>query len=168
MTRQITSTTSRPTTTTSRVTSPRQTTTTRRVISTLPSTTTRRPQLTTTTLRPQITRPSVQVTTQPINPSSRTVLKPTANSFWSEWSPTNDVEVLTNDVEVFTIPSTGTTRATNTNNSKVTMSPFLQDILNEALASNHISTTTQRPFERLVQVNPGVGFNSLNGSIGER
>lgn len=139
-------------------------------------TTTTRPLVTTTTKRPTptrtpTTRSSIRVTTQPIlsttlstlpgrNRTNPSGIKPTVHSFWSEWSPTNDL-----DVEVLTVPTTNLTQ--NSNSSKIVMAPWLQEILNEAIASNNVSATTQRSFERLVQL--GDGFNTVdNENNGER
>lgn len=55
---------------------------------------------------------------------------------------TNDVS---GEVEVFAIPTQ------SSNSSKIVMAPWLQELLNEAIASNNISTTTQH----------GDGFNNI-------
>lgn len=146
-----------------------KTTTTRPLV-----TSTTRPLLTTTTKRAPPTRssqPTLSTTSSTFpdrNKTTRSGTKPTVHSFWSEWSPTNDLEV-----EVLTVPTTNSINpATNhptqsSNSSKIVMAPWLQEILNEAIASNNISTTTQRSFERLVQF--GDGFNNVdNENNGER
>ncbi|XP_037030140.1 serine protease Hayan-like isoform X2 [Bradysia coprophila] len=140
------------------------TATTKRVTSssTLRITTTFRPLITsntkritaTSTQRPQTTRSAIQVTTVAtisVGPSSRSVTKPTINSFWSQWSPTNDVEMLP-------IPTTKPTAES----SQLNMAPWLQDILNEAIASNNVSTTTPRRFDSLREFNFGDGTNSID------
>ncbi len=164
---QTTRSTQRPQTTRSTQT-PQTTRSTQRPQTTVstqtPQTTrsTQRPQTTRSTQRPQTTISSILVTARPrtFTTSIRTVTKPTVPSFWTEWSPTNDVEV-------FTVSTTKPTASTNS--SQMVMAPWLQDILNEAIASNNISSTTSRTFERLVQSNSGDGFNNINHNIiGER
>lgn len=96
--------------------------------------------------------------------TTRLQTKPTVSSFWKEWSATNDVEVFsptTNSWNAATKPTQ------NSNSSNIVMAPWVQDILNEAIASNNFSTTTHRSFERLVQF--GDGSNNINNEInGER
>lgn len=135
--------------------------------------TTSRPLVTATTRRAtQTTRSSIRVTTQTIlsttsstlpdrNKTTRTATKPTVHSFWSEWSPTNDL-----NVEILTAPTANSIKPTqNSNSSKIVMAPWLQEILNEAIESNNISTTTQRSLNQL----SGGGFNDIDiENSGER
>lgn len=132
-----------------------------------PVITTKRAALT----RTQTTRSSLRSTTQSVmlttlstaqpNKTSRSPTKPTVHTFWAEWSPTNDVEVFTASDS----KNSATKPMQISNSSKIVMDPFLQEILNAAIASNHMSTTTQRSVDSSIII--GDGFNSIKNN-GER